>query len=102
METLLLYLVAIAGIVRKSQGSLLGVGLDEAGEEFLNEYLSLDENRYLAELQEFQDAAIEIDLIGNKKHRLPHQEPRVLYQIGVSYILSIIKSFELCVRDALE
>lgn len=64
--------------------SLLGVQMDDAGEEFINEYLSLDESRYLAELQEFQDTAIEIDLIDNKRHRHPHQEPRVLYQVGVS------------------
>ncbi|XP_034944032.1 protein giant-lens [Chelonus insularis] len=66
-------------------GNLLGLEFDDAGEEFLNEYLSFDEDRYLAELQDFQDAAIEIDLIDTKKHRRhPHQKPRVLYQIGES------------------
>lgn len=74
------------GLWTSCLGNLLGIELDEAGVEFLNEYLSLDESRYLAELKEFQDAAIEIDLIDSKKHRRrPHQTPRVLYQVGVSF-----------------
>ncbi|XP_012268766.2 protein giant-lens [Athalia rosae] len=79
-----LILTAVCCLARCCGSSLLGVDIDDAGEEFLNEYLSLDESRYLAELQEFQDTAIEIDLIDNKRHRHPHQEPRVLYQVGES------------------
>ncbi|XP_015522888.1 protein giant-lens [Neodiprion lecontei] len=79
-------IVATALIVGLTNSSLLGVQMNETtGEEFLNEYLSLDESRYLAEVQEFRDTAIEIDLIDGKRHRHPHQDqPRVLYQIGES------------------
>ena len=72
-------------LVRESKGSLVGVELDETGQKFLNEYLSFDDGKYLAKLQEFEDTAIELDLIDQKrKHRPMHQPPRVLYQIGVS------------------
>ncbi|XP_015118497.1 protein giant-lens [Diachasma alloeum] len=72
-------------VFTKCLGNLLGVEMDDAGEEFLHEYLSLDESRYLAKLQEFQDSAIEIDLINTKKHhKRPEQEPRIVYQIGKS------------------
>lgn len=87
MADLICFLLAMFGqlLVRESKGSLLGVELDKTGEKFLNEYLSLDDGKYLAELQEFEDTAIELDLIDQKKkHRPTHQPPRVLYQIGVS------------------
>ncbi|KOC59973.1 Protein giant-lens [Habropoda laboriosa] len=81
MADLICFLLAMFGqlLVRESKGSLLGVELDEAGEKLLNEYLSL------AELQEFEDTAIELDLIDQKRKHRPamHQQPRVLYQIGV-------------------
>lgn len=76
-------------LARGVEGSLLGLKLHEAGQDFLTEYLSADEVKYLTELNEFQqqDTAIEIDLIGEKaKHRSVYQPPRVLYQIGVSLI----------------
>lgn len=89
MADLICFLLAMFGqlLVRESKGSLLGVELDETGEKFLNEYLSLDDGKHLAELQEFEDTAIELDLIDQKKKHRPmsHQPPRVLYQIGVSY-----------------
>lgn len=76
-------------LVRGSKGSFLGIELDKTGQKFLNEYLSLEEGKYLGELQPFQDTAIELDLIDQKrKHRPIHQPPRVLYQIGVSSISS--------------
>lgn len=88
MADLICFLLAMFGqlLVRESKGSLLGVELDETGEKFLNEYLSLDDGKHLAELQEFEDTAIELDLIDQKKKHRPmlHQPPRVLYQIGVS------------------
>lgn len=90
MKSLILIVFLTSLAITRTRSSLLGVELDETGEEFLNEYLSLDESRYLAELQEFQDGAIEIDLIDSKKHRTPHQEPRVLYQIGVSLFYFVI------------
>ncbi|XP_044020003.1 protein giant-lens [Aphidius gifuensis] len=68
----------------KCFGNLLGVEVDESGEEYLNEYVSLDENKYINSLQEFEDSAIEIDLIDDKKKHRKHEEPRVLYQIGDS------------------
>ncbi|XP_068988515.1 protein giant-lens isoform X1 [Bombus flavifrons] len=88
MADLICFLLAMFGqlLVRESKGSLLGVELDETGEKFLNEYLSLDDGKHLAELQEFEDTAIELDLIDQKKKHRPmlHQPPRVLYQIGDS------------------
>lgn len=87
MADLICFLLAMFGqlLVRESKGSLLGVELDETGQKFLNEYLSFDDGKYLAKLQEFEDTAIELDLIDQKrKHRPIHQPPRVLYQIGVS------------------
>lgn len=88
MADLICFLLAMFGqlLVRESKGSLLGVELDETGEKFLSEYLSLDDGKHLAELQEFEDTAIELDLIDQKEKHRPtlHQPPRVLYQIGVS------------------
>lgn len=88
MADLICFLLAMFGqlLVRESKGSLLGVELDETGEKFLNEYLSLDDGKHLAELKEFEDTAIELDLIDQKEKHRPtlHQPPRVLYQIGVS------------------
>lgn len=75
----------------KCFGNLLGVEVDESGKEYLNEYVSLDENKYMNSLQEFEESAIEIDLIDdNKKKNHQLQEPRVLYQIGVSIKLLFI------------
>lgn len=80
----LLYTLAIVGVVRRSQCELF-VPFDETDDEYLNEYLFFDESKYLAELQEFDEATVRIDLINrNRKHRLTHEEPRVLYQVGVS------------------
>ena len=72
--------------IRKGISSFLGFELDDSGKEYLNEYLTLDESRYLAELQEVHDTPIEIDLIDSKRHppKQSQQEPKVLYQIGVS------------------
>ncbi|XP_057324609.1 protein giant-lens [Microplitis mediator] len=75
------------GLLTTSSGSMLK--FDEESEEYLGEYLSIDDIRFLMELKEFRDAAIEIDLVDikNKKHRHAHhshQKPRVLYQIGSS------------------
>lgn len=81
----LLYTLAIVGIIRRSQCELLDAPFEETGDEYLNEYLFFDESKYLAELQEFDDTTLEIDLINrNRRHRFTHEEPRVLYQIGVS------------------
>ncbi|XP_032671592.1 protein giant-lens [Odontomachus brunneus] len=80
----LLYTLAIVGVVRRSQCELF-VPFDETDDEYLNEYLFFDESKYLAELQEFDEATVRIDLINrNRKHRLTHEEPRVLYQVGDS------------------
>lgn len=80
------FVIVLSTLTSFGRASLLGIELDEAGQELLNEYLSLDERRYLAEVHGYPDA-IEIDLIDGKKHhargRQHHQEPRVLYQIGV-------------------
>lgn len=93
MADLICLLLAMFGqlFTRGIEGSLLGVEFDETGQEFLNEYLSLDEGKYFTELQDFQkDTTIEIDLIDQKKkHRLVHQSPRVLYQIGVSLLFRV-------------
>ncbi|XP_076664570.1 protein argos isoform X2 [Andrena cerasifolii] len=89
MATTMCLLLTMFGqlLARGIEGSLLGLKLHEAGQDFLTEYLSSDEVKYLTELKEFQqqDTATEIDLIGKKaKHRSVYQPPRVLYQVGDS------------------
>ncbi|XP_014472816.1 PREDICTED: protein giant-lens [Dinoponera quadriceps] len=80
----LLYTLAIVGLIRRNQCELFSP-FDETDDEYLNEYLFFDESKYLAELREFDEATVRIDLINrNRKHRLTHEEPRVLYQIGDS------------------
>lgn len=87
----LLYTLAIVGVVRRSQCELFAP-FEDTDEEYLNEYLFFDESKYLAELQEFDEATVRIDLINrNRKHRLTHEEPRVLYQIGVSRARAIVR-----------
>ncbi|XP_050458931.1 protein giant-lens [Cataglyphis hispanica] len=79
---LLYILLAIISVVRRSQCEFLE---RIEHDDYLNEYLLFDESKYLAELQEFDDTMLEIDLINrNRRHRLTHEEPRVLYQVGDS------------------
>ncbi|KAM0734226.1 Protein giant-lens [Formica fusca] len=79
---LLYILLTIVGIVHRSKCEFLE---RIEHDDYLNEYLLFDESKYLAELQEFDDTTLEIDLINrNRRHRLTHEEPRVLYQVGDS------------------
>ncbi|KAH0539546.1 hypothetical protein KQX54_005450 [Cotesia glomerata] len=85
------FLLGLLTIIRSSV-----LKLDEESEEYLGEYLSIDDIRFLMELKEFRNAAIEIDLVDikNKKHRHTHhahQKPRVLYQIGIWSDKQVVK-----------
>lgn len=86
VQHLLYTLLAIVGVIRRSKCDLVdGAAFEQTEREYLNEYIFFDESKYLAKLQEFDDTSFEIDLINrNRKHRLTHEEPRVLYQVGVS------------------
>jgi len=86
IQHLLYTLLAIVGVIRRGKCDLLdGAAFEQAEREYLNEYIFFDVSKYLAKLQEFDDTSFEIDLMNrNKKHRLTHEEPRVLYQVGVS------------------
>lgn len=88
----LLYILGMIGIIRRSNCEL-PVGPFEGAEhdEYLNEYVFFDEGKYLGQLQqEFDDTMLEIDLINrDRRHRVTHEEPRVLYQIGVSQIVDV-------------
>lgn len=78
---LLYILLAIAGVVRRGKCEFQMTENDD----YLNEYLVFDDKYF--ELQEFDDTTLEIDLINrNRKHRPTHDEPRVLYQVGVSLL----------------
>lgn len=79
---LLYILLAIIAVVHRGKCELLE---RTENDDYLNEYLLFDESRYFAELQEFDDTTLEIDLMNrDREHRLIHEEPRVLYQIGDS------------------
>jgi len=83
IQHLLYTLLVITGIIRRSKCEL-PVSSFEGSEhdEYLNEYLFFDDSRYLTELD---DTMLEIDLINrNRRHKFTHEEPRILYQIGVS------------------
>lgn len=83
-------LLAIVGVVRRSKCEIIEVPLKIERNEYLEEYLLLDQNKYHAEFEEFDDTTmIEIDLIDNQKHPKPHVKPRVLYQVGVSHFLTL-------------
>lgn len=86
IQHLLYTLLVMIGIIRRSKCELPVDPFEGAEhDEYLNEYLFFDESKYLAELQEFDDTMLEIDLINrNRRHRLTHEEPRVLYQVGDS------------------
>lgn len=91
IQNVLAYTLAITGIVRRCQCELLEAPFHEIGDDYLNEYLFFDESKYIAELQEFDDTTIEIDLLNrNRKQRLTHEEPRVLYQVGVRFVIDNI------------
>ncbi|XP_011690233.1 PREDICTED: protein giant-lens [Wasmannia auropunctata] len=89
---LLYTLLAIVGVVRRSRCEVFDLPLRVEHDEYVKEYFFFDESKYHAELQEFDDTTIEIDLLNrNRKHRLTHEEPprplrppRVLYQVGNS------------------
>lgn len=87
---LLYILLTIAGVVRRGKCEFEMTENDD----YLNEYLVFDENKYFAELQEFDDTTLEIDLMNrNRKHRPTHEEPRVLYQVGVSHLYQRLLCF---------
>ncbi|KAG7196952.1 hypothetical protein KM043_000219 [Ampulex compressa] len=78
----LVYLLALVSLALRSRSGPFG----EATGEFLHEYSPLGDSEYLADLREFQDTTIEIDLIESKKsYREPsYRRPRIFYQIGDS------------------
>ncbi|KYM84700.1 hypothetical protein ALC53_05093 [Atta colombica] len=82
---LLYTLLMIVGVIRRSKCEVFDLPLRIEHDEYLKEYLFIDESKYHADLQEFDDTTVEIDLINrNQKHILSHEEPKVLYQVGNS------------------
>lgn len=104
----LLYTLLVAGVLRRSKCDFLDdAAFDKQAKlEYLNEYILVDD-KYL-KMQEIEDTSFEIDLINRnrKTHRVTHEEPRVLYQVGVSLIVatygislqtqSFLSSFQNC------
>ena len=60
--------------------------LQQYGTADENRYHSIDGNKHLSDVKEFEDVSIEIDLLDKQELEAnQEQQPIVIYQIGVSW-----------------